>query len=212
MPTLPIEASGRIGPNATIQTGHALNDVAGAEAARAVFRQAGLDAYLGDPPQDMVRQEEAAALFDALRRHFPAKEADALLAEAGRRTAGYIIAHRIPPPVARLLGWLPAGLGARLLLISIARHAWTFAGSGAARIRLGFPMMLEIAANPVATPDCHWHAAILRELFCRLVAPGFAVRHTECCAKGDPVCRFVIAAAARPARHAALGDSVPSRS
>lgn len=186
------EASGKIGPNAIIQTGLALRDRVGSSLERGVFECAGLSGYLDHPPEHMVNQKEAAALFSAVQQCIARHEAEALLEDAGRRTGDYIIARRIPRFAVRLFKSLPDALAARLLLISIRRHAWTFAGSGTASIKVGATMVLEIAANPVATPGCRWHVAILRELFSRLIAPGFVVRHTACCANGDPACRFVI--------------------
>jgi hypothetical protein len=58
------------------------------------------------------------------------RQAGAILAKAGQGTADYILAHRIPGPAKALIRALPAPLGARLLTAAIARHAWTFTGSG----------------------------------------------------------------------------------
>lgn len=67
-------------------------------------------------------------------------QAESLMTLAGAATADYILAHRIPGPVKALIRALPAPLGARFLTAAIARHAWTFAGSG----RL---------SSPPGTPD-----------------------------------------------------------
>ena len=77
----------------------------------------------------------------------------------------------------RLIRALPAPLGARLLSAAIAKHAWTFAGSGAFTIVAHRPLTFEIAANPLApgaaaSPCCHWHAAVFERLFSTLVWPG----------------------------------------
>ena len=75
-----------------------------------------------------------------------------------------------------MLEALPASLASRQLLSAIARHAWTFAGSG------------RYAAGPV----CHWHAGVFETLFRTLVHPRSRARETACCAAGAPACRFEI--------------------
>jgi len=184
--------AGRVGPNAVIQLAGALADRLDRRTRDAVFTRAGLGALLARPPEAMVDERAVAGLFAALRAELPEGEAGAVLDEAGRRTADYIIAHRIPAPAQRLMAALPAFLGGRLLLGAIGRHAWTFAGSGAVRCGYGRPLTLAIAPNPLASPGCAWHAAVLERLFRRLVDAGSAVAHGPCCARGDNVCAFEI--------------------
>lgn len=180
-----------VGPNALIQMGRALDDLRGGAAALAVFARAGLAERYAAPPDRMIDEAEAAALFAALMAERPA-DWPALAAEAGARTADYIIANRIPAPVRLLLKALPRRAAARLLTRAIARHAWTFAGSGAFTATFGEPITLTIAANPLATPGCPWHAAVFARLYGALAAPGARVAHPDCCALGAPVCRFHI--------------------
>lgn len=112
---------------------------------------------------------------------------------AGRGTADYILANRIPAPAQRLIRALPRRLGAQLLAAAIARHAWTFAGSGRFSIEEIRPLTLSIAANPLAlAPGCDWHVAVFERLFAALVRPGAKVRETSCCGAGDPACRFTV--------------------
>lgn len=185
-------APGTIGPNAVIQTGVALHAFAGVELQHEVFRKAKLDGYLKSPPSQMVPEGEVTDLFAALQGSLPLHQANAVLEEAGRRTADYIIAHRIPRVAASLIALSPRAVAARLLLAAIGRHAWTFAGSGTAQVQLGRAMALEIFANPLATVGCSWHVAILRRLYARLVSPLYDVVQTGCCAAGNPACRFRI--------------------
>lgn len=192
-PSPPSEPRALVGPNAIVQTSAALQDRVGDASVQAVFGEAGLDHYLDEPPSQMIPQDEAARLFAAVRALLPADEADAVLGSAGRRTARYVVEHRIPPGVKRLLAILPASVGARLLLSAIGKHAWTFAGSGPVGVR-GWPdCELEIEANPLATPGCPWHVATFHEMFRVLVSPRVHVRHAKCCARGDRVCHFEIA-------------------
>lgn len=187
------DAVGVVGPNAIIQTAGALHDIAGSVVQRDVFARAGLLGYLERPPEAMVPQSEVAVLFAALRSGCVGDEVDAILAESGRRTGQYILAHRIPPAAAYVISRLPAVIGSRVLLTAIARHAWTFAGSGRVTITRARRLSLAITANPLATPGCPWHVATLAELFGALVTRAVRIRHPDCCAKGSSVCRFELA-------------------
>jgi divinyl protochlorophyllide a 8-vinyl-reductase len=52
--------------------------------------------------------------------------------------------------------------------------------------------IIEIGANPIATPGCPWHRGVFQVLFRSLVSPGAAIAKTGCCALGDAACRFEI--------------------
>jgi divinyl protochlorophyllide a 8-vinyl-reductase len=155
------------------------------------MRIAGLDG----PPSDkgMMPEVPAARLHHAVRTHL-GTAAPWVLAEAGRATGDYILAHRIPHVAQLLLRSLPAVLSAPLLKAAIAKHAWTFAGSGDFSTRPG--LVFEIARNPViagesaSAPICHWHAAVFERLFRTLVDDHLRAVETTCCACGDHTCRF----------------------
>lgn len=180
---------GRVGPNAVIQLSHALEALNGANAADAVFAAAGCTKLRAQPPAAMIDEAVPAALFAALWSTLPETAAEAAAAEAGRRTADYIIAHRIPEFARRILGLAPRRLATRLLLHAIRRNAWTFAGSGQCAITTR-PAAIFIADNPIATPDCVWHQAVFERLFRRLVDARARVRHTACIRAGAGACRF----------------------
>lgn len=186
----------KVGPNAIVQLGDVLLDRHGEAGAHAVFRAAGLTRYLLQPPTRMTDESQAAALHRALWRVYP-EDAPDLAAAAGSRTADYLLAHRIPQGAQWLLRCLPAAVAARFLVKAIARHAWTFAGSGRFVAHFGqkaggAALVIEIEGNPLATPDCPWHQAVFARLFQRLVSPHSKVRHTHCCARGQASCRFEI--------------------
>lgn len=198
--------AGRIGPNAITRVAEAL----GPARARPLFQHAGLAAYLDAPPQAMVDEREVIALHAALRSDLGEAEARRVAADAGRRTAAYLLAHRIPAPAQLLLKALPAGLAARALLKAIGDHAWTFVGSGhfgaryparlAARVTSGRarPVVLSIGNNPLcrgvnsAEPACDYDLAVFEVLFRTLVHRGATVTETACGACGDPACTFEI--------------------
>lgn len=185
--------AGMIGPNAVTQMLDVIaeENVPGAEAH--FLRRAGLTAR---PSLDgMIPEVPAALLHQAVREDWPRRSPD-IAAEAGVRTAAYILRHRIPRPAQALLRALPASLSGPLLARAIASNAWTFAGSGQFRILSFWPMVFEIVDNPVTRgahsthPICHWHAAVFETLFDALVHPGIRCKETECCAMGAPACRF----------------------
>lgn len=186
------EAAHRIGPNAVIQVAEALRALHGEPAARRVFGAAGLDGLLDRPPERMTGERVVAALHRTLHALLPREDAAEVAAEAGTRTADYLLARRIPRPAQWLLGALPARLAGALLLGAIARNAWTFAGSGHVFVTAGNPAVIEIEDNPVATAPCHYHIAVFARLFRALVHPRAEVRETLCCAGGAAACRFAI--------------------
>lgn len=186
--------AGRIGPNAILQLVEVLERRGEGDLLSAVLAEAGV----ARPPRDagMLPEAECAAVHQALRQLAPG--AGALLEEAGWATANYILTRRIPRLAQTVLRVLPGALAAPILTSAIARHAWTFAGTGEFRVASARPLVLTIARNPLAagwradTPQCIWHVAVFRRLYGRLVWPSVTVVETACCACGDPACRFEI--------------------
>jgi divinyl protochlorophyllide a 8-vinyl-reductase len=181
-----------IGPNAILQLLPQIERAFGE--ARAVQLLA--KAHVFDVPDgsQMIPEGDAARLHQMLRRDEPAM-APILASEAGRATADYILAHRIPKFAQRVLQALPSPLAARSLSKAITKHAWTFAGSGAF-VAHG-PWRFEIADNPIVlgetsdVPLCHWHAAVFQHLYRTLVHPRALCRETTCCAMhGHRACQF----------------------
>ena len=184
----------RIGPNAILQHLPVLDGEIGERLRGALLHRAGVAA----PPPDagMLPEDQVARLHHAVRLFLPDRFARIQRA-AGLATGDYILAHRIPRPARRLIRALPARAGARLLTAAIARHAWTFAGSGTFRVLGHAPLRLEITGNPLATgpsevPLCHWHAAVFERLYAALVWPGVRVVEQACVAEGAPACVFVL--------------------
>lgn len=184
--------TGLIGPNTVLQTEAALIAAGGRALARRVFERAGLVALLRTRPEAMIDQALARALFDALYAELPGPQARDVARQAGRLTGAYILAHRIPKPAQALLKRLPARFAGPMLLKSIARHAWTFAGSGLCAVTPGPPVQLTITGNPIAVPGCVWHTGVLEVLFQTLVSKNAQVRHTRCEHAGAGACAFEI--------------------
>ncbi len=191
-------AGARIGPNAIIQIAAAAGDRIGRVAARRLFERAGLSNRWAEPPDTMVDEGEAIALHHALRTSLDPAHAAAIADDAGRRTADYLLAHRIPKPVQLLLRVLPARLAARILLAAIARNAWTFVGGGTFSYRLAQPVEIELRGAPIGRavpanhPVCDYYAATFSRLFQALVHRHARVRETACEAMGAPACRFIL--------------------
>jgi divinyl protochlorophyllide a 8-vinyl-reductase len=144
----------------------------------------------------MIPEGDAARLHNRLRLEFPSRAPD-LARAAGFATGDYILAHRIPKSAQQVLSLLPAPLAARALSTAIARHAWTFAGSGA--FRVVDPWTFEIDDNPLVrgehglAPLCHWHAAVFERLYATLVHRDVRCVETRCGAQpGSHVCRFEV--------------------
>lgn len=182
--------SQRIGPNAILQLLPLLDGAIGAARRADLFQMAGVPV----PPPDagMLAQDQVIRLHRAVVQDLPDLAPD-LLRQAGLATADYILANRIPRVAQRLVRALPRHLAARLLAVAIARHAWTFAGSGAFGICSYRPLIVSIARNPMAVkPGCHWHAAVFERLFAALVWPDVRVREICCCGADDTACVFQV--------------------
>ena len=183
----------RIGPNAILQLIPVLDAAFGPGAADRALAAAGVPRP--GPDSGMLPETQVRTLHRWVRETHP-QEAPRLLREAGLATGDYILANRIPALAQKVIRALPAFLGARVLASAIAKHSWTFAGSGHFRIVSKRPLSFEIARNPVVAgessdiPMCHWHAAVFERLFSRLVWPDVVVRETDCCAMGASACRF----------------------
>lgn len=190
-----MDHAARIGPNALLQLVPVLDRVLGVAERAALFARA--DVPVPPPDAGMWPEAEVARLHRAVVQARP-DLAPGLMRAAGLGTADYILANRIPRAARALIRALPAPLGARLLTAAIAKHSWTFAGSGRFAVARTRPLTVEIAANPLAcgardAPSCHWHAAVFERLYGTLVWPSVQVRETACCACGDAACRFEIA-------------------
>ena len=186
--------TGLIGPNAILQMVPVLDQLGGTERRNQILARAGI--FELPDGSAMVPETLAARLHRQVRIEEPGL-APALAAYAGKRTADYILAHRIPKPVQLFLKALPIVPSARILSQAIARHAWTFVGSG--RFDVVDPMTFEITHNPLIAGErsdaclCYWHAAVFARLYQALVAPSFTCSEVTCGAQ-DPGqrCRFVL--------------------
>lgn len=190
----------RIGPNAVLQTLAALRERVGEREARRLFDACGLGHHVEHPPEAMVPEDDVRRLFAGLDAELGTAAAAAIQRAASDRTARYLLAHRIPRPVAAVLRRLPAALAARLLFRAIARHAWTFAGSGRFHWRpVPGGVHIRIEACPLCRgtvapePWCAFYAGTFEGLGRALLAPGARTREVRCLARGDAACEFELA-------------------
>jgi divinyl protochlorophyllide a 8-vinyl-reductase len=166
----------RIGPNAVTRLAEAAEAAMGRDETRALFIAAGLERHLDAPPERMVEEGEVVALHAALATRWPGA-ARRIAADAGARTAAYLLANRIPRAAQAVLRILPPGVAARGLMAAIGGHAWTFAGSGAfaARVRRG-GAEVTVTGGPFAAPGAAagpmaaFYGAVFETLFRRLVS------------------------------------------
>jgi divinyl protochlorophyllide a 8-vinyl-reductase len=192
------KADGRVGPNAAIQLLHVLQVEADPETVSQILVTAGVEVWAVHPPVDMVAERPVAALHQATRSLLVSQGALAVLAEAGSRTADYLLANRIPAWARAALKALPATVSSRLLARAITAHAWTFVGSGRFVCNSGEDLNFEIWSNPFCigersnSPTCAWHAAVFERLYRSLVSSNAKVFETQCSARGDACCRFAV--------------------
>jgi divinyl protochlorophyllide a 8-vinyl-reductase len=189
---------GVIGPNAVLQLIEALKAAGLDDMADPVFATAGTADWLVNPPTKMVDQRRVARLHQAVRAVSSFEEGAALMADAGRLTADYILANRIPKAAQVLLKALPARLAAALFVPAIRAHSWTFAGTATFTGRSGVPTVFTLANNPLCAgerstrPVCAWQAAVFQRLFQVLVSPHAHAVETQCEASGGTCCRFEV--------------------
>jgi divinyl protochlorophyllide a 8-vinyl-reductase len=191
-------AGGRIGPNAVTQLIPALQAGGFGSLTDRIFTAATAPDWLIEPPSAMVDERRVARLHRTVRAMIGPEQSVAVMAGAGRLTADYLLAVRIPRSVQRILVRLPAPISTRLLVMAIRSHAWTFAGSGRFSVHARTPLVFELDGNPLCAgeqataPVCAWHAAVLQRLFQVLICPDACVTETNCEAAGDASCRFVV--------------------
>ncbi|MEM9694864.1 MAG: bacteriochlorophyll 4-vinyl reductase [Myxococcota bacterium] len=179
-----------IGPNSVLQTLRSVREGEGTAVEAKLRVQAGLPAEL---PSSMIPERWFVSLIEVLRRELP-ERAEYHLEWAGRETAAYVAAHRIPAPARQLLARLPGRLALPLLLKGVRAHAWTFAGSGAFSIQRGPTLILRDAptCRTSSGARCGGYYATAFEGLLRLADPRVRVREVACQAQGAPQCRFVI--------------------
>lgn len=190
-----MQAKALIGPNAILQLVDVLEARGLGDMLVQVLHRAGVARPRPDAP--MLPQQDCAAVHRALRDVSPG-DGPALLRAAGLATGDYILAHRIPALAQRVLRVSPPRLSVRMLSAAIARHAWTFAGTGQFSVAGHAPLTFMLQDNPLVAglradvPQCIWHASVFERLFARLVCARVKVRETACCACGDVACRFEV--------------------
>ena len=191
-------ATARIGPNAIIQTLAALRERIGVRATSDLLRAAGLDRYRTEVPTAMVPEADVSDLYRTLRLRLDAAEAEAGARLAGDKTAAYVLANRIPRAAQMLLRLLPPRFAAPVLLSSITKHTWTFAGSGTVSIVSAAAPRIAIEGCPICrgssaqAPLCGYYAASFEGLFRELVTAKATVVEVACQALGANGCVFEI--------------------
>ena len=192
----PARQGARIGPNAILRVTEALKDRIGEQGTTMLFERAGLVMYLRQPPTDMVDEHDVTGLYRAVREGLGLGAAHTILRDAGQRTGDYLLAHRIPHLVQRLLRVLPASMASRVLLRAVARNAWTFCGSGRFSATGGASARMVIEGCPLCAgavapePICDFYTGTFERLFRVLVDPDTVVTERTCAARGEPACVF----------------------
>ncbi|NJO85258.1 MAG: bacteriochlorophyll 4-vinyl reductase [Blastochloris sp.] len=168
--------SARMGPNAIIQTVHALREQLGEAEANALLVQHA-HAHLVDAlPSEMIDEAAFHTLVQMLVVQMGSAPTGHILHDAGQRTAHYLLLHRIPRFFQRLVGWLPRRAGLWLLLTAIGKHAWTFAGSGQFRFVVQQqPTIYLTIQHPTVQPVAHFYGGTFGVLVQTLIDPQTTV-------------------------------------
>lgn len=189
------DRSGRVGPNAVLQLVAALAGPSERPLLVPIFERASCADYLKNPPDEMIPERDAAALHQALFDIAGPTKAHAIAADAGRRTADYVMANRIPGFAKTVLRALPPSIAGPVLVRAITKHAWTFCGSGNFSIEKSGgaqSLVIKIANNPLETPGCPWHCAVFERMFQQLVSSKALVRYKKCHSQCSEACLFSI--------------------
>jgi divinyl protochlorophyllide a 8-vinyl-reductase len=199
-----------IGPNAIIRLQEALRASVGGDRARDIFERAGQGRHIAAPPAEMVDETDVTSLYTLLPLQLGSLLAAEVSGRAGMLTGNYLLAHRIPRLVQRLLHGLPAPLAARVLIAAIQRHAWTFVGSGHFEVspvpgsngvngaHRRARLLLRVGNCPIcrgstqSSPGCSYYSATFERIFAALVHPRTQVQETSCQAMGAPACVFEV--------------------
>ncbi len=204
MPAVPAASAsavvpGRIGPNAVIRLIEALDGVEGRPVTSRIFQSAGVSPFLSDPPGAMVDERCVGTLYSQMLGTMGESRMRTIAWIAGQRTGEYLLRNRIPRPVQRLLKLLPRTLASTILMHAIARHAWTFAGSGSFSFAPGRPVRFKILNCPVCrqctsqAAICDYYSATFERIWSELIHADTRVTEIECSATGAPACLFEIA-------------------
>ncbi len=188
----------RIGAHAIILVADVLRDRLCASFADAVLRDA-THYSLECLPRAMIDEREVRAVVRALVQRLGAPAATAVLREAGRRTADYVIDNHIPIASQLVLRVAPRRVSLALLLQAMQANAWTFVGSGQFAVATvdGAPQLVvrECAmcrGMHERQPMCDYYAGSFERLLSVLVAPGARVEEVACMAQGADACRFAL--------------------
>lgn len=187
-----------IGPNSIIQTLAALRERFGEERMRELLSGCASTRWIDEPPDATIDETAFREMVDALNRRLGMDELHDTMLRSGRRTAEYVLAHRLPPAVGWLVKFLRKGPGPMLLLQAIALNARTFGESGSYRFGTRPVLHVEVA-NPVlcSTPAlaaavCRYYRGAFERLFEVLIDPSTILVQERCQADGAPACVYRI--------------------
>lgn len=187
-------APARIGPNAVIQTLHAVSESEGPAVADRVARLAGVPDI---EATQMIPEERFVRLVAALRDELPLAASARILARSGSLTAEYVASHRIPAFFRGLLRLLPPRLSLPLLLAAFRQHAWTFAGRSNFVAAGAYPGEIVLDDAPTCrdgygeTMTGEYYAAAFEGLL-SLACAGVHVVEVQCRSNGAGACHFEI--------------------
>ena len=189
-------SSGRIGPNVILQTVAVIRERFGDAAAAGVL--ADTPWRLDRLPTGMVVEADVRSMVHATLRRFGDDAAHQVMDAAGVGTAHYLLANRIPKIAQVVMKLAPASVALRVLLTSIQRNSWTFAGNARFVVTYGTPTVVEFHDCAMCRglhssgTECQFYAATFRQLLTSLVSARTQVVESCCMAAGAACCRFTL--------------------
>lgn len=140
-------------------------------------------------------------LVDVMRAHLGEEKSARVLSRSGELTGRYVLEHRVPKAVHRLMSALPGPVGVPLLLCGVREHAWTFVGRGEFMVGRG---QLSLKDAPTCRGRStvrggHYYTAAF-ETVLRSADPTIEIREVACTRRGASCCRYILTHANRGAR------------
>ena len=179
-------------------------DNIGEKGTHTVLRRSGLAHFIGTTPEDdespSVLVDEYSKYIKALVDIFGEDGARPILLRSGK--VGFVSAYERMPPVIKVASKILKVLPERKRLATVVKefsNAFneTLGTQGAAsedaeKIVVEIPDCPHCKGISTEKPVCYVEIGLLSQLVETAVGKGYTVTETECTAKGDPVCRFII--------------------
>ena len=139
--------------------------------------------FMEDPPQRMVNEADASALFRTAALLTPENKKTRLFAAAGVQSARHLMRHRFRSSLPDIAGLLPKVLVSSVLASSLSHHAWYFIPSARFHYRFRPTLELKLHDNPLPSPNGLWHLAFFDTIYRAICGSGYKFHHHQAIGK-----------------------------